>query len=277
MALLFDHLFPIPSYTPFYAPRSAFAYRAPVDPFFAPLRSSSLLDEFFAPQLFAFPDLADDIDMDSDSAAEEQLNGNAPLSASAPAALPAAETSVAATEGDSTNPDEMNVEYVDLTDKAEPKSSRPACAALSTEDAKVEDSKAADDDSTAVASPAPAAADSASNAVATAKPRSLLDLHRSIKLTLGDKHSVIKADFSGIPKENIQLDLNNGFLTLKANHTVESRNRHGRVVRRAETISRSFYVGKNIDPASIQATFNNGDFQVTFPKPSSSNGSITIN
>ena len=63
-------------------------------------------------------------------------------------------------------------------------------------------------------------------------------------------------------KDDIKVTLNNGVLSVTAEtHKEESEEKEGKVIRRERHVgrySRSMSVGRDIDPASIKASFENG-------------------
>jgi len=219
------------------------------------------------------------------SAAQEQTQVQTPTPASAPqpeASAPQPEASQPDVKM-SDEPEEENAEYVDLT-----KEDKPACAALSTAEVLAQQQQEQQqkeehaEEGKVNNEPQSASPSSSSNEMSVAEPKtnSLLSLHRSVKYTADDKNLIISADFADIPKENITVEYNNGYLTIKAQNKVEKWNKKkGHYMAKSESFSRSFHIGRNVDPATIQASYNNGNFQVTIPKPRSAPAvqAITIN
>ena len=80
----------------------------------------------------------------------------------------------------------------------------------------------------------------------------------------------IKMDLPGYEKENINLELNNGYLEVTAK--VEKEDKEGedeKFVRRERfygECSRSFYVGEDIKEEDIEAEFKNGTLKIDIPK-----------
>ena len=76
-----------------------------------------------------------------------------------------------------------------------------------------------------------------------------------------------KVDLPGVNKENISLDLNDGYLTIayKEEKTKEDTSKYLRKERYFGSQERSFYVG-DIDLNRIEAKFENGVLEVTLPK-----------
>ncbi len=85
----------------------------------------------------------------------------------------------------------------------------------------------------------------------------------------GDKF-VLEAELPGFEKEDINIDLKDGTLTIAAEHTAENdkKDNDGNYIRRERSygsFSRSFDV-TNIDENAIAATFKNGVLELTLPK-----------
>ena len=84
-----------------------------------------------------------------------------------------------------------------------------------------------------------------------------------------DKY-IIEMDLPGYSKENINLELNDGYLMVSAK--VERENNHDepeKFVRRERfygECSRSFYVGSDITEEDIEAEFKNGILKIDVPK-----------
>ena len=81
----------------------------------------------------------------------------------------------------------------------------------------------------------------------------------------------VAVDLPGCKKEDVQMDLNDGYLTIQAvrSHSNDEKDNKGRYVRR-ETFSgscaRSFYVGDGVEPQEVTARFADGILRVTLPK-----------
>ena len=76
-----------------------------------------------------------------------------------------------------------------------------------------------------------------------------------------------KVDLPGVNKENISLNLDDGYLTIsyKEEKTVEDTSKYLRKERYFGSQERSFYVG-DIDLERIEAKFENGVLEVILPK-----------
>ena len=81
----------------------------------------------------------------------------------------------------------------------------------------------------------------------------------------------LSVDLPGFKKDQIQLQLSNGYLTVSAAKGVEEegKDKKGRVVhqeRYSGSMSRSYYVGENLEEEDIKARFENGVLTLDFPK-----------
>ena len=96
--------------------------------------------------------------------------------------------------------------------------------------------------------------------------------HHLMKTDIKEKKDkyIIVMDLPGYDKENINLELNNGYLEVTAK--VEEKKDEGedeKFVRRERfygECSRSFYVGDDIKEEDINAEFKNGTLKVEVPK-----------
>ena len=86
-----------------------------------------------------------------------------------------------------------------------------------------------------------------------------------------DGNYVVEIDLPGFDKKDIDVSLENGYLTVtaKQDESREDKDEKGnylRKERRTGTCSRSFYVGENRTEEEIQAGYQNGILTLTFPK-----------
>ena len=83
-------------------------------------------------------------------------------------------------------------------------------------------------------------------------------------------HYELEVDLPGYEKENIKIELSDGYLTIHAsmNKSVddEKDSKYVHKERYVGNSSRSFYVGDNVKEEDIKATFKNGTLKLTFPK-----------
>lgn len=80
---------------------------------------------------------------------------------------------------------------------------------------------------------------------------------------------IIEMDLPGFEKENIKLELNNGYLTISGkqeNKIDEEEEKYVHKERFYGECTRSFYVGDNIKEEDIDAEFKNGILKIDIPK-----------
>ena len=82
----------------------------------------------------------------------------------------------------------------------------------------------------------------------------------------------MEVDLPGFKKDEITVELDDGYLTISAAKGLdqdEKEKESGRYIRReryAGACSRSFYVGKGVEPEEIGAKFENGILEISVPK-----------
>lgn len=86
-----------------------------------------------------------------------------------------------------------------------------------------------------------------------------------------DDKYLIYVDLPGYEKENIKIDIDDGYLTVTGdvNNTKEEKKEDGSFVRKERyigTCTRNFYIGENITEDEIKASFKNGVLKVEIPK-----------
>ncbi|MGI6137295.1 MAG: Hsp20/alpha crystallin family protein [Clostridiales bacterium] len=86
---------------------------------------------------------------------------------------------------------------------------------------------------------------------------------------LDDRYE-LAIDVPGYEKEDLKLDLENGYLTVKAEKSAsdeKDKKEEGRYLRRERSYScsRTYYVG-DVDKESVKAKYENGVLSVTVPK-----------
>ena len=85
-----------------------------------------------------------------------------------------------------------------------------------------------------------------------------------------DKY-IIDIDLPGYEKEDIKMEISDGYLTVHAsvNKEVDDEKEKGKYVRKVRYVgerSRSFYVGENVKEEEIKAKFKNGTLTIEVPK-----------
>ena len=78
-------------------------------------------------------------------------------------------------------------------------------------------------------------------------------------------------DLPGFKKDEVQLDLKDGYLTISAakgldKHQEDKKGKYIRQERYAGACSRSFFVGEEIEPRDVSAKFEDGILRVSLPK-----------
>ncbi|MDA0711664.1 MAG: Hsp20/alpha crystallin family protein [bacterium] len=80
---------------------------------------------------------------------------------------------------------------------------------------------------------------------------------------------VLHAEVPGLKREDIQVSLEEGVLTLSGEHKEEAEKQGKNYLHRGRyygRFSRSFKLGKNVNVESIKATYSDGILTVTLPK-----------
>ena len=86
-----------------------------------------------------------------------------------------------------------------------------------------------------------------------------------------DEGYELKIDLPGFKKDQIDLQLQNGYLTITASKGIEeeSKDRNGRILlqeRYSGSMTRSFYIGENVKEDEVKARFEDGVLTLDFPK-----------
>lgn len=83
-----------------------------------------------------------------------------------------------------------------------------------------------------------------------------------------DDHYEVDIDLPGFKKEEIKLELNNGYLTVGASKEHDQTN-NGKAIRKERysgSMSRSFYIGEGIKEEDVHAKFEHGVLHLELPK-----------
>ena len=78
----------------------------------------------------------------------------------------------------------------------------------------------------------------------------------------------MNVDLPGFNKDEIKLELNNGYLTISTEKSLNKENK-GKMLRQERyvgTMQRSFYVGGSITEEDIKAKYENGVLSLVIPK-----------
>ena len=86
-----------------------------------------------------------------------------------------------------------------------------------------------------------------------------------------DTNYELAIDLPGFKKDEIHIELKNGYLTISAAKGLdkEEQDKKGKYIRQeryAGACSRSFYVGDDVEPADVSAKFEDGILTITVPK-----------
>ena len=81
---------------------------------------------------------------------------------------------------------------------------------------------------------------------------------------------LLAVDLPGMKKDEIHLELQNGYLTISTQKNLENKEeKHGKLLRQERytgTMQRSFYVGDNLTEEDVQAKYEDGVLTVKLPK-----------
>lgn len=90
-----------------------------------------------------------------------------------------------------------------------------------------------------------------------------------INISETDEHFEVSVELPGMTKEDIDVSLDNGRLTISGERTFEDKE-EGKTYHRVETrygsFNRSFQLPDNVDEESINATYENGLLNITINK-----------
>ena len=85
-----------------------------------------------------------------------------------------------------------------------------------------------------------------------------------------DEGSELAVDLPGMKKDDITLELQNGYLTISTQKNLENKEeKNGKLLRQERytgTMQRSFYVGDNLTEEDVQAKYEDGVLTVKLPK-----------
>ena len=100
-----------------------------------------------------------------------------------------------------------------------------------------------------------------------------------------DESYELDVDLPGFTKDEISVELKNGYLTIQAAKGLDKdqSDKKGKYIRQeryAGACSRTFYVGEGVEPEDVTAKFENGILQLSIPKEAKKqlpkNTSVTI-
>lgn len=99
------------------------------------------------------------------------------------------------------------------------------------------------------------------------------DMTMKTDITEKDGYYTLDMELPGCKKEEIHLELSDGYLNVSASHNTGSdeKDDKGNIIRQERysgTFSRSFYVGENVKEEDVRASYENCELKITFPKES---------
>lgn len=84
-----------------------------------------------------------------------------------------------------------------------------------------------------------------------------------------DGNYILEIDIPGYDKEDIKIELQEGYLTVTASKNEEKEDKKAKYLRRERfsgVCSRSYYAGENVKEEDVKASFHNGILTIEFPK-----------
>ena len=86
-----------------------------------------------------------------------------------------------------------------------------------------------------------------------------------------EDHYEVEIDLPGFKKDEIKIELNDGYLTISASKGLneDEKNKEGKIVRKERysgVLQRSFYVGEQMTNEDIKAKYEDGVLSLTVPK-----------
>ncbi len=86
-----------------------------------------------------------------------------------------------------------------------------------------------------------------------------------------DDNYEISVDLPGFKKEDITVELENGYITINASKNLDKdeNNKKGKLLKQeryAGSMTRSFYVGENVEKEDVDANYRHGVLNLTIPK-----------
>ena len=86
-----------------------------------------------------------------------------------------------------------------------------------------------------------------------------------------DDNYEVAIDLPGFKKEEITVELDKGYITISAAKGLDrdENNKKGKLIRQeryAGSMTRSFYIGENVEKKDIEATYRHGVLTLTVPK-----------
>jgi HSP20 family protein len=100
----------------------------------------------------------------------------------------------------------------------------------------------------------------------------------SVNISENDKNYVLDFAIPGIDKKNLNIEMNEGVLTISSevkNESEESKNEYRRKEYSYSSFSRSFYIPEDVNTEKIEASYKDGILSVALPKQEDGKNKIT--
>jgi HSP20 family protein len=100
----------------------------------------------------------------------------------------------------------------------------------------------------------------------------------SVNISENDKNYVLDFAIPGIDKKNLNIEMNEGVLTISSevkNESEESKNGYKRKEFSYSSFSRSFYIPEDVNTEKIEASYKDGILSVALPKQEDGKSKIT--
>ena len=100
----------------------------------------------------------------------------------------------------------------------------------------------------------------------------------SVNISENDKNYVLDFAIPGIDKKNLNIEMNEGVLTISSevkNESEESKNGYKRKEFSYSSFSRSFYIPEDVNTEKIEASYKDGILSVALPKQEDGKNKIT--
>ena len=101
----------------------------------------------------------------------------------------------------------------------------------------------------------------------------MVNMQRMMKTDVRETDGTYEVDIDlpGFKKEDISVSFENGYLTVSTNKTLDrdDKDKDGKYIRQeryAGSMSRSFFIGKNIPKEDIKAKYEDGVLRLSVPK-----------
>ena len=99
----------------------------------------------------------------------------------------------------------------------------------------------------------------------------------NVNISTKDDKTILSVELAGLTKEDVNLDLKNGYLSISGEKKVDNGDTYRREISQGQ-FKRSFFVGKTLSEKDVSAKMENGVLTVTLEAPAEEKPkSIAIN